>query len=141
MGDLAEGARDQERAHRCPPGRDRRELRRRDREQDLEGIVTSWNRAAERLFGYAEEMIGRLIALLAAPGREDEMPAILARIRRGERGLSLGHYRMRADGLTVQPVVVHGEAQVLGMHRAGTAALVSLFAEAVGAARPPAGSA
>ena len=56
-------------------------------------------------------------------------------------GLSLGHYRMRGDGLTVQPVVVHGEAQVLGMHRAGTAALVSLFAEAVGAARPPAGSA
>jgi PAS domain S-box-containing protein len=77
----------------------------------LDGIVTSWNRAAERLFGYtAEEMIGRPIAVLAAPGRESEMPAILERIRRGER---VDHYdtvRRRKDGtlveisLTVSPV-------------------------------------
>ena len=77
----------------------------------LEGIVTSWNRSAERLFGYAaEEMIGRPIALLAAPGREDEMPAILARIRRGERIDHLETVRRRKDGglveiaLTVSPV-------------------------------------
>ena len=77
----------------------------------LDGIVTSWNRAAERLFGYAaEEMIGRPIALLAAPGREDEMPAILARIRRGERIDHLETVRRRKDGglveiaLTVSPV-------------------------------------
>jgi PAS domain S-box-containing protein len=77
----------------------------------LEGLVTSWNRAAERLFGYAAaEMIGQPIARLAAPGREAEMPAILARIRRGER---VDHYdtvRKRKDGtlvevsLTVSPV-------------------------------------
>ena len=79
--------------------------------KNLDGIVTSWNRAAERLFGYAaEEMIGRPIALLAAPGREDEMPAILARIRRGERVDHLETVRRRKDGglveiaLTVSPV-------------------------------------
>jgi PAS domain S-box-containing protein len=77
----------------------------------LDGVVTSWNRAAERLFGYpAGEIVGRHISVLAAPGREGEMPAILERIRRGER---VDHYdtvRRRKDGtlvevsLTVSPV-------------------------------------
>jgi PAS domain S-box-containing protein len=54
--------------------------------KDLNGIVTSWNHGAERIFGYsAKEMIGRPIAGLAAPERMDEMPKILERIRRGER--------------------------------------------------------
>ena len=77
----------------------------------LDGIVTSWNGAAERLFGYAAaEMIGRPIAVLAAPGREDEMPAILARVCRGERDDHLETVRRRKDGslveaaLTVSPV-------------------------------------
>ena len=53
--------------------------------KDLDGIVTSWNSATERLFGYpAGEIIGQHIAILAAPGREDEMPMILGRIQRGE---------------------------------------------------------
>jgi PAS domain S-box-containing protein len=79
--------------------------------KDLDGIVTSWNRAAERLFGYAaEEMVGRPIAVLAAPGREDEMPAILAHVRRGERVDHFETVRRRKDGglvevsLTVSPV-------------------------------------
>ena len=77
----------------------------------LDGIVTSWNPAAEKLFGYtAEEMIGRPIAILAAPDRENEMPAILESIRRGEK---VDHYetvRRRKDGslvdisLTVSPI-------------------------------------
>ena len=77
----------------------------------LDGIVTSWNRAAERLFGYAaEEMIGQPIAVLAAPGRENEMPAILERIRRGGRVEHYETVRRRKDGtlvaiaLTVSPV-------------------------------------
>jgi PAS domain S-box-containing protein len=77
----------------------------------LDGIITSWNPAAERLFGYtAEEMIGGPIAILAAPDRENEMPAILESIRRGEK---VDHYetvRRRKDGslveisLTVSPI-------------------------------------
>ncbi len=79
--------------------------------KDLNGIVTTWNQSAERIFGYtAEEMIGHPIAIIAAPDRIDEMPAILNRIRRGER---VDHYetkRRRKDGriidisLTVSPI-------------------------------------
>ena len=77
----------------------------------LDGVVTSWNRAAERTFGYtAGEMIGRPISVLTAPGQADETPRILDRIRRGER---IEHYeteRRRKDGriievsLTVSPI-------------------------------------
>ena len=46
----------------------------------LGGIVTSWNNAAERIFGYgAAEMVGQPIALLAAPETADEMPRISRR--------------------------------------------------------------
>jgi two-component system, LuxR family, sensor kinase FixL len=59
----------------------------------LDGIVTSWNGAAERIFGYsAAEMVGQPITLLATPETVDEMPRILDAIRRGER---IGHYETR----------------------------------------------
>jgi PAS domain S-box-containing protein len=77
----------------------------------LDGIVTSWNSGAERLFGYsAEEMMGRPIAILGAPGREAEMPMILERIRQGQRVEHFDTIRRRKDGslveisLTVSPV-------------------------------------
>ena len=61
--------------------------------KDLNGTVTSWNRGAERLFGYAPaEMIGRPISVLIPPGHPDEEPQILERIRRGER---IEHYRTK----------------------------------------------
>jgi PAS domain S-box-containing protein len=70
--------------------------------KDLNGIVTSWNKAAERILGYAaDEMIGRSISVLAAPDRRDEMPEILERIERGER---IEHYqtvRRRKDGTLI----------------------------------------
>ena len=77
----------------------------------LDGIITSWNPAAERLFGYtAEEVIGRPISILAAPDRMNEMPAILERIRRGEKVDHHETVRRRKDGnlieisLTVSPI-------------------------------------
>jgi PAS domain S-box-containing protein len=58
--------------------------------KDTNGIITSWNRAAERLFGYlAEEVIGKSITIIIPADRQDEEPFILERIRRGER---IDHY-------------------------------------------------
>jgi two-component system, LuxR family, sensor kinase FixL len=69
----------------------------------LDGIVTSWNIGAERIFGYrADEMIGRSISVLAAPDRVDEMPQILQRIRAGERIEHFETERRRKDGRIVQ---------------------------------------
>lgn len=69
---------------------------------DLRGTITTWNRAATTIFWYQpEEVIGRPVFLLAAPGREEEMPRLLARIGRGER---IEHYeteRRRKDGAAV----------------------------------------
>lgn len=79
--------------------------------KDVNGIVTSWNRAAERMFGYsADEMIGLPIAVLAPPDRADEMPAILDRIRQGERIKHFDTVRRAKDGrlvpisLTISPI-------------------------------------
>jgi PAS domain S-box-containing protein len=79
--------------------------------KDLNGLVTSWNRGAERIFGYrADEILGKPISILAAPERADEMPAILAKIRRGERVDHFETRRRRKDGriidvsLTISPV-------------------------------------
>jgi PAS domain S-box-containing protein len=79
--------------------------------KNLNGIITSWNGAATRLFGYtAEEAIGQPVTLLIPKERLDEEPDILRRIRRGER---INHYetvRRRKDGslinisLTVSPL-------------------------------------
>jgi len=67
--------------------------------KDLNGIIQSWNRGAERLFGYrAEEIIGKHISTLAAPGHADEIPRILDRIARGERIDHFQTKRMTKDG-------------------------------------------
>jgi PAS domain S-box-containing protein len=52
---------------------------------DLDGVITSWNRGAERIFGYAAaEMIGRTWSVIAPLDRSDDMPAVFERIRNGE---------------------------------------------------------
>ncbi len=77
----------------------------------LDGIVTSWNRAAEHIFGYAAaEMVDRPLSRLLPSGRADELREILDRIRRGERVERYETERQRKDGtiiqveLTVSPV-------------------------------------
>jgi two-component system CheB/CheR fusion protein len=79
--------------------------------KDLNGIIISWNRGAQQLFGYAaEEVIGKSIAILIPADRENEEPGILDRIRRGERVERYETVRRRKDGamvditLTVSPI-------------------------------------
>jgi PAS domain S-box-containing protein len=71
--------------------------------KNLEGIITSWNHGATRLFGYtADEVIGKPVTTLMPEERRNEEPTILDRIRRGER---IDHYetiRQRKDGSTVE---------------------------------------
>jgi PAS domain S-box-containing protein len=63
------------------------------------GIVTSWNRAAERIFGYtAEEMIGESIKVLLPPDRQNEESEILRRIQCGEVVANMETRRIRKDG-------------------------------------------
>ncbi len=68
----------------------------------LEGIVTSWNAAAERIFGYsADEMIGQPISKLSVPGQSDDMTRILEQLAEGQR---IEHYetiRQTKDGRTI----------------------------------------
>ncbi len=79
--------------------------------KDLNGVVTSWNPAAERLYGYsAEEAIGRHISFLVPSDHENEEMRILDRVREGERLETYETERIRADGarisvsLTVSPI-------------------------------------
>src|SRR5690348_14579315 len=58
----------------------------------LDGAITSWNRAAERIFGYAAEIIGRHISILKPPGHSEDVIPILERIRHGER---LNHFETK----------------------------------------------
>jgi PAS domain S-box-containing protein len=79
--------------------------------KDLNGTITSWNPAAERLFGYtADEIVGQSIAKLMPIDRHDDMEAILGRIRRGERVEHFETVRISKDGrripvsLSVSPI-------------------------------------
>jgi PAS domain S-box-containing protein len=88
--------------------------------KDLNSIVTSWNPAAERMFGYsAQEMIGRSIRLIIPPDRQHEEDEVLARIGAGERVEHFETKRMRKDGsivdvsLSVSPIR-DSEGQIVG---------------------------
>jgi len=77
----------------------------------LEGIITNWNDGARRIFGYTEdEVVGKSVSILIPEDRHDEEPAIIERLKRGER---VDHYqtvRVRKDGpkinisLTIAPI-------------------------------------
>jgi PAS domain S-box-containing protein len=88
--------------------------------KNLDGIISSWNKSAERIFGYtAEEIIGKPITILIPPERSDEEPAILARIRRGGHVHHYETVRRRKDGslvdisLTVSPVT-NAQGEIVG---------------------------
>jgi PAS domain S-box-containing protein len=86
----------------------------------LDGIVTHWNQGAEHIYGYtAQEMIGRPISLLAPKERVDEIPAILEKIRHGQRIEYFESVRVTKDGrhlnvsISVSPIH-DAEGKVVG---------------------------
>jgi PAS domain S-box-containing protein len=91
----------------------------------LDGVITSWNKGAERVLGYtAEEVIGRHVSMLMPPELVEDIPKILSRIRRGEK---VDHYqtkRRRKDGtiidvsLTVSPIR-DAEGRIIGASKIG----------------------
>jgi PAS domain S-box-containing protein len=88
--------------------------------KDLNGVITSWNKSAERLFGYtADEIVGRPITLLIPPDRLDEEPKILDQLRRGERVDHFETIRVRKDGsqlhisLTISPIS-YSDGRIVG---------------------------
>jgi two-component system CheB/CheR fusion protein len=79
--------------------------------KDLDGVIQTWNRGAEELFGYTvEEAVGQSIRMLVPPDRPEEEDEILARLRRGERIEHFETVRRRKDGssidisLTISPI-------------------------------------
>ena len=79
--------------------------------KNLDGVIMTWNRGAERIFGYkADEVVGKAVTILLPPERHDEEPGILARFRHGERIDHCQTVRLRKDGclidisLTVSPI-------------------------------------
>jgi len=88
--------------------------------KNLDGVITSWNKGAERIFGYsAEEAVGQPITIVIPHDRLDEEPAFLTRIRRGERIDHFETIRQQKNGsliavsLSVSPVK-NAEGKIVG---------------------------
>jgi PAS domain S-box-containing protein len=86
----------------------------------LDGIITSWNAGAERLYGYPDgEVVGQPISIIIPPELGDELPTILERLRRGERVEHYETVRVARDGrridmsVTVSPTR-DGEGRIVG---------------------------
>jgi len=86
----------------------------------LDGIITSWNSGAERIFGYtAEEAVGRSITIIIPPDHLDEETEILSRLRTGDRVDHFETIRQRKDGglvdvsLTISPII-GANGQIIG---------------------------
>jgi PAS domain S-box-containing protein len=77
----------------------------------LDGIITSWNKGAEQVYGYRmDEIIGKPVSILAPRDHPDEVPCLLEKIRHGDRTLYYDTIRVRKDGaiidvsLTMSPI-------------------------------------
>ena len=91
--------------------------------KDLDGQITSWNRGAERLYGYtAAEAIGKSIMLVVPEDRQEEEREILARLQRGERVDHFETTRLRKDGgllsvsLTISPLS-NQQGEIIGVSK------------------------
>lgn len=88
--------------------------------KDLDGIIRTWNKGAERIFGYtADEIIGKPVTDLMPPALRPEEPGILGRIRDGERVEHYDTVRVTKDGrlvdisLTISPII-NDKGQIIG---------------------------
>ena len=88
--------------------------------KNLDGVITSWNKGAQQLFGYtSEEAVGQYISLIIPPDRRDEETTILKRLKRGERIDHFDTVRVRKDGttldisLTISPIR-DGAGKIIG---------------------------
>jgi len=88
--------------------------------KNLDGIITHWNKGAEAMYGYtAPEMVGQSISVLCPKDRPDEIPAILEKIRGGERVEYFESIRITKDGrrlnvsISVSPIY-DGEGNIVG---------------------------
>ena len=91
--------------------------------KDLGGQITSWNRGAERLYGYtAAEAVGKSIMIVVPPDRHEEEREILARLQRGERVDHFETIRRRKDGallnvsLTISPLR-NQQGEIIGVSK------------------------
>ncbi|HVV85602.1 MAG TPA: chemotaxis protein CheB [Kofleriaceae bacterium] len=93
--------------------------------QTLDGTITSWNRGAEAVYGYAaDEVLGKNVALLVPDGAEDEQARMLERIRNNEKVEHLQTRRVRKDGSEVDVAVtvspIYGpDGAILGVSSIG----------------------
>src|SRR6266567_160991 len=88
--------------------------------ETLEGVITSWNGSAEKLYGYpADEVLGKSVSLLVLPDRHEEGLEIVERIKMGETLQRFGKARVREDGtpveisVTISPIL-DGEKRIIG---------------------------
>jgi PAS domain S-box-containing protein len=86
----------------------------------LDGIITSWNRAAERLYGYtAAEAVGKPLSIIAPPDQPDELPELMKRLQNGEQIEHHETVRVRKDGsrvdvsLAISPIK-NAEGKIIG---------------------------